>query len=350
MARELKNIKTTEVSFVDEPAIKRKFLFFKSRGEGQGAGGQAQGDGGAQYCVCPQCGYSETHEKAGEGKSVPCTETKCPECGAKMKGSNTKVGKKQSFSADTLPLTESDRVQITIDTNGTTDGTSITVNGEKLDNLRSFSFSLYPEAEPKVSCSYTKAVETDDDFQRTETYYLMKGNDTMDTELITLLKEYFGEDIKIDVEKKEELSDKTLDAVKGALKLVNKYKADFPDDLKKAVGTLAKYAGYGYGYPAKKEKVSKAEPDSGQPNEPTSKTSDPSEIQKSIEELTKSIEKLEQEKNQQAQKEISKTLEALSKRLEAVEKGTGIKKSVEGQDDDNESKVSDPWPSIKITD
>ncbi|MBW1723696.1 MAG: hypothetical protein JRJ78_16820 [Deltaproteobacteria bacterium] len=172
----------------------------------------------------------------------------------------------------------------------------------------------------------------------------------MDTELTGLLKEYFGEDIEIDVEKKEELSDKALNAVKGALKLVNKYKADFPDDLKKAVGTLAKYAGYGYGYPAKKEEVSKAEPEPGQPNEPTSKTADPSEIQKSIEELTKSIEKLEQEKNQQAQEEVSKTLESLSKRLEAVEKGTGIKKSVEGQDDDNTQHVNDPWPSIKITD
>jgi len=343
------NIKTTEVSFVGEPAIKRKFLFFKSRGEGQGAGGEAQGDGGAKYCICTECGHSELHDNLGEGRGVPCAEIECPKCGAKMKGADMKVNKGQPFSAETLPFTESDRVQITIDTDGTAGGTSITVNGETLDNLRTFSFSLYPGMETNVT-SYTRSVDTDDDFQRTETYSLVKGNDTMDAELITLLKEYFGEGIEIDVEKKEELPDKALNAVKGALKLVNKYKADFPDDLKKAVGTLAKYAGYGYGYPARKEEVSKAEPEPGQPNGLASKTSDPSEIEKSIEELTKSIEKLEQEKNQQAQEEVSKTLESLSKRLEAVEKGTGIKKSVEGQDDDNTKQVDDPWPSIKITD
>ena len=128
-----------------------------------------------------------------------------------MQGSNTKVSKKQSFSADTLPLMASGRVQITIDTDGTADRTSITVNGEKLDNLRSFSFSLYPEAEPNVSCSYTKTVDTEDDFQRTETYYLVKGNDKMDTELIELLKEYLGEEFEVE---KAELSDKALGAIK----------------------------------------------------------------------------------------------------------------------------------------
>ncbi len=51
----------------------------KARGEGQGVGGPKQGDGGADYCVCPKCDYKVKHEK---GK--PCGT--CPKCGAKMVG------------------------------------------------------------------------------------------------------------------------------------------------------------------------------------------------------------------------------------------------------------------------
>jgi len=51
----------------------------KARGEGQGVGGEKQGDGGADSCVCPKCGYKAKHEK---GK--PCGN--CPKCGAKMVG------------------------------------------------------------------------------------------------------------------------------------------------------------------------------------------------------------------------------------------------------------------------
>jgi len=57
----------------------------KARGEGRGTGGSAQGDGGAKYCVCPDCSYSAKHKK-GE----PCTKLKCPKCGATLKGSDTK--------------------------------------------------------------------------------------------------------------------------------------------------------------------------------------------------------------------------------------------------------------------
>jgi len=299
MARKLKDIETTEVSFVDEPANKKKFLFFKARGEGKGTGGNLQGDGGAKYCVCPACGYSIEHEKLGAGVSVPCARIECPKCGTKMVGSDTKTIKK------------------TI------------------------------------------------------------GEHKMDDEIVELLKSYFEEeDLEIDFEKAEKLSDKAISAIKGALKLVNKYKADFPDDLKKAVGTLAKYAGYGYGYPAKTEKgeVAKAGakfskdtldklrkavealnalkailPDVGE----ETKKSETSEVEKSIEKIAKSIEELESKKAEENENKLTKTLEELSKRLETVEKGTGIKKSVEGQDDDDDaetSKVDDPWPSIKIMD
>ncbi len=55
-------------------------------GRGQGRGGQrpgrmggplAAGPGG--YCVCPQCGQREPHERG-----VPCIVRKCPKCGSAM--------------------------------------------------------------------------------------------------------------------------------------------------------------------------------------------------------------------------------------------------------------------------
>lgn len=53
----------------------------KALGEGQGVGGDRQGIGGAERCVCPECDYSEKHER-----NTPCSEKKCPKCGATMVG------------------------------------------------------------------------------------------------------------------------------------------------------------------------------------------------------------------------------------------------------------------------
>jgi len=58
-----------------------------ARGDGRGQGGPRQGDGGAEICKCPKCGYETTHEK---GK--PCNETICAKCGATMIGKNMKGG------------------------------------------------------------------------------------------------------------------------------------------------------------------------------------------------------------------------------------------------------------------
>jgi len=55
-------------------------------GRGQGQGGQGAGRmggpfaaGPSGYCICPQCGQKEPHER-----SVPCLTRKCPKCGATM--------------------------------------------------------------------------------------------------------------------------------------------------------------------------------------------------------------------------------------------------------------------------
>lgn len=50
-------------------------------GRGQGGrgrmGGFAAGPGG--QCVCPSCGHKVAHQAG-----VPCTDRKCPKCGAAM--------------------------------------------------------------------------------------------------------------------------------------------------------------------------------------------------------------------------------------------------------------------------
>lgn len=88
--RELIDVDVEEVSLVPRAANKKRFLFLKGLGEGRGVGGDPQGIGGADYCVCSKCGYSVKHEKAGAAKSLPCLKIKCPECGTPLKGSKTK--------------------------------------------------------------------------------------------------------------------------------------------------------------------------------------------------------------------------------------------------------------------
>jgi len=59
-----------------------------------------------------------------------------------------------------------------------------------------------------------------------------------------------------EIQKAKELTEEATKAIKGALNILNKYKADMPDDVLKAIQTLTKYASYGY--PAKKEDIDKA--------------------------------------------------------------------------------------------
>lgn len=189
----------------------------------------------------------------------------------------------------------------------------------------------------------------------------------MDEKIKKQLKEYFGEDDKVDFEKAEENS-----IIAEALETVNEYREDFPDDLKKAVGSIAKQAGLHIPQKVeKKEKVAEEKESVEKAGAKLSKEtmkkitdalaalksilpqleektdkSDNSEVAKSIEELKKSISELEKKKEDDTKDALTKTLTELAKRLETVEKGTGVRKSVDGQEDENKNDAGGKWPSI----
>ena len=74
---------------VDEAEAQMAALYAnepKQRGQGRGVGEEPVGDGGADVCVCPECGAEAPHEKG-----TPCAEQECPECGAAMEGKEAKA-------------------------------------------------------------------------------------------------------------------------------------------------------------------------------------------------------------------------------------------------------------------
>jgi len=85
-----------------------------------------------------------------------------------------------------------------------------------------------------------------------KTFYIKKQRRSL-MDLIDILKDMLGPDTELsddEVKKAKELTEDAAKAIAGALKILNKYKDDMPDDVLAAIKTLAKYASYGY--PAKK--------------------------------------------------------------------------------------------------
>ncbi len=199
-------------------------------------------------------------------------------------------------------------------------------------------------------------------------------------ELRKLFKDYFGDEFeKEEFEKfeKAELKSDILNAIKGALKLVVKYKGDFPDDLKKAVGVLAKYASYGYGTTEKRgDDFEKALKDALEKSgaklskstiEQITKTieilskligleikkkTDVELIQEQIDSLKKSIEDAVKKKDEDEvgteTEKLTETIDALKKRLETVEKSKGVKKSFDEDGKEIIDKNDSQWPSFDL--
>ena len=278
------------------------------------------------------------------------------------------------------------KAKIQIESNGTVKGTTITVNGEEVKDLVDFSFSFYQlrsgdvgELGKNVSCTYSKVTETEDGFKHTDHFYLSKSlevNKGM-KEIKELLKDCLGEDFsEEEFEKAEKLSDKAADTLKGALNILIKYMGDFPDELKKGVGVLAKYAGYGYPVkkseePYKLEKViealEKAHVEkagaklSKSTREQIQKAIDAlkkllvqdlkkedgkegnEEVKKELGEIKKTLEALAKKAEVTKDEDVKTSLEAITKRLEAIEKMKGIKKSIDG---DGGGGDKGRWPSF----
>lgn len=314
----LKDIRTTEVSMVDRPASKLSFLFFKREG----------------------------------GQSVNLLKKK----------------KKK-------------KIKIEIESDGLVGGTTVVVNGEKLGKLRSFDFSFWGD-DPKqqIHASYSKVAESEDGFSRTENFYLSKGVITMSKEMLKALQEYLGTE-DIDFEKKVDEEE-----VQKALELITEhYKESFPQDLEDAVGVLAKCASGSYeakedkdlekaGAKFSKDVIKKLQtiiaavkalegmlPKMDGTTQKGDNTDEAGELAKQLAEVKNAIAELSkasEKKDDDATKseeitELTKTLKGISERLEAMEKATAAKKSIEGQDDDDDNEPKGAgkdgkvlWPSL----
>lgn len=248
-----------------------------------------------------------------------------------------------------------------------------------------------------------KTSETDQD--NSDTKNLTKEEELMKVnELIELYKKLTGDEEDFsekETELMKKLSDEAVSAIKGALNILNKFKGDFSEELKDAVGVLAKYVtkAYPYPYPAKKsdEELEKAgrkiskdtlaaiKKAIGILNSVLSKGDDTKkaisvlsdllsdEEKKALKKADEAKEKADEakerdEKFDSAIKDAKETIEKLekglgekdkniselTKRLETLEKAKGTKKQIEGQDDDDDDgdgkvkKGDDKWPSFNF--
>lgn len=142
-------------------------------------------------------------------------------------------------------------------------------------------------------------------------------------EFIEELKKFMAEDDediegaleKEEIEKAEKVPDAAMKAIKGALNILNKYKADMPDDVLKAIKTLTKYASYGY--PAAKED-----------KKDEVKKTDEEVLADSIQTLVKEVEVDDLEKAKKIVEQLSKaTIKQLKKIVEICQKIIGTEEA-----------------------
>ena len=270
------------------------------------------------------------------------------------------------------------KIKIEIESDGTKGGTAVTLDGDKIVDMESFNFNVWSdvEDESKINCSYSKKVESEGGFQRTETYYLVKKGKIMNKKLEKMLRTF---DENAEFAKANSVED-TLEAISKAMELVETYKSEFPEELTKAIGVLALEAALSTAPVKKEEQEATAlelstdigtmvkhwagynaehpELSTLEKKQETSKSDtkpEASDLQKTVEQLAKSVSEITTslEKKDASDKlmKISEQLEGVTKRLKAVEdKPVTTKKSLSNNEENNEVETKKEegviWPSL----
>ena len=190
-------------------------------------------------------------------------------------------------------------------------------------------------------------------------------------ELRKLFEDYFGDDFKkeeFEKFEKAEIKTEDLKILKDALGIINKYKNDFPNDLKNAIGVFAKSS---IQEDEKTTEEVKTDTDFKEALEKAGATlskstmvklnqaieilsklagiepkqkSDTEMIKDEIAALKKSIEDAGKEEEENEIVKQNKTIEDLKKRLETVEKSKGVKKSIDNEGGNESSEFK--WTSF----
>jgi hypothetical protein len=304
------------------------------------------------------------------------------------KGANKKKYVIMKNDGTTVEL-EKDDVAISISSDGTVKGTVVRINNSEISNVRDFNFGFYAPSGGenvengwvnKVDLSYTLDTGVVGGFKQSSNYRLVKNNGEVSNvldkaKLNGMLKEYLGEEVKLEEVKK---SEEELASVEKSLNTVNEYKEEFPPELKDAIGIIAKHACGSFGVEKADEKkpvidkedIEKAGKKHSKKtleviNDIVAKLhgllSDEPEkveevVQKGKEEDTKYVDVMKKlEDVNVLLKKKEEESKALETRLAEVEKVKGVKKGLDGQDDDDELgskkdvKKSEvfPWNSFK---
>jgi hypothetical protein len=228
-------------------------------------------------------------------------------------------------------------------------------------------------------------------------FAIIKRRKAMEEELKQLIKTLNGDEVTdVDLEKAGKMPEEAAKAIKGALAILSKYKDDFPADVLGAIKVLTKYSSYGY--PQKgddemsKEDIEKVGARLSKATleelkkissaldgidlkaikkireivDGLIKTSESVEKKKAayeglseeirarllrLDELeAEELKKAEDAKLQELVKAaVAPELKALKEELEKVQKSKGMKKSIDGQDKDDDKDTDDKkvlWPSL----
>jgi len=145
--------------------------------------------------------------------------------------------------------------------------------------------------------------------------YLMIKNESGTAGDIDVDGEKIDEDNKDVKVEKAGVSEDVQNAIKGALKILDKYKDDLPDNVKSALNALANVVGYGY--PAPKEGKKNSDEEGYGYKKPAKKDIEGllDEIQKQRDDYRKELAKAQEEINTLKEKEEMRELSEIAKSM-----------------------------------